>query len=215
MQLLSPLSGTEDYKWWRFTLVMTIISALYFGTNRWHLFPATLITRTWIDNAIPFVPGTVLIYLSYFFSFFAVFYQEKNQGQLKAYCLALLLLNLICNLIFILYPTTYDRRPSLAVEEMPWALEATFASLYFLDSPANCLPSLHVANSFLAALVWFRRNSRRFLLYLIWTFLISVSTLTTKQHYLYDIVMGYLAAWCSYCVVFSVLKDRLCPSAMK
>jgi membrane-associated phospholipid phosphatase len=77
-----------------------------------------------------------------------------------------------------------------------------FDFIYFFDSPANCLPSLHVANSFLATLHWFRRSSGKFWFYIFWTLIICASTLTTKQHYFYDVVGGLLVAVAWYAGIY-------------
>jgi membrane-associated phospholipid phosphatase len=187
----------HENRWHRFFYLSALITLMYLLTNRWHLFPPTTVQKTWIDTGLPFIPTSVVIYTSYFMTIISVFVLEDDQAQLDRYCLALLGLNIFCNVIFVFYPTTYDARPPLvasSLNSLSWWIDAQFRFIYFFDSPANCFPSLHVANSFLATLQWFRRYPRRFAFFLAWTLLICLSTLTTKQHYFYDLLSGLGAA---------------------
>jgi membrane-associated phospholipid phosphatase len=196
-------------KWRRFATIISLILIMYLTTNRWHLFAPSLVPRTWLDNALPFLPATVYIYASYFFTIFSVFLLEDDEHHLNVYALGLLGLNVFCNIIFIFYPTTYDARPALPEGAVPWMFDALFDFIYFFDSPANCLPSLHVANSFISTLTWYRRRNGLFWGYLLWTVLISLSTLTTKQHYFYDVLTGMGAAALWYFGILYYFRNKL------
>jgi membrane-associated phospholipid phosphatase len=84
-----------------------------------------------------------------------------------------------------------------------------------MDTPANCCPSLHVSTAFLTAFIFIdssseggvRRERRGYLaIYLVWAFAIAVSTLTTKQHYLVDVVTGFVLALAHYWVFFRLAR---------
>ncbi len=65
-----------------------------------------------------------------------------------------------------------------------------------LDPPFNTWPSLHVAFSGLVTLVvarWLERRRSVVLLWVCWA-AISISTLTVKQHFIWDVITGTLLA---------------------
>lgn len=68
------------------------------------------------------------------------------------------------------------------------------------DKPGNTFPSLHVATTVLGALRL--RHRRGGALWLLWAALISVSTLTVKQHFLVDVLGGLAVAFAVHAVVF-------------
>jgi len=74
--------------------------------------------------------------------------------------------------------------------------------MYIVDEPNNCFPSLHVSISFLASFVMWRKSRIEGVFFLIWSAAISISTLTTKQHYVADIIGGTLIAIFFYQLMF-------------
>jgi membrane-associated phospholipid phosphatase len=62
--------------------------------------------------------------------------------------------------------------------------------VYIADSPNICFPSMLVALTSVAAWNLRNRSNRLFTVFVIWTLAVIASTLTTKQHYLADIVGG-------------------------
>ncbi|HEY6402922.1 MAG TPA: phosphatase PAP2 family protein, partial [Blastocatellia bacterium] len=78
---------------------------------------------------------------------------------------------------------------------------STYRFLYSIDSAANCFPSLHVALAWLSALGLRDERRRAGALAMVWAALISISTLTTKQHYFADLVGGgALAFFCRWLI---------------
>jgi membrane-associated phospholipid phosphatase len=62
------------------------------------------------------------------------------------------------------------------------------------DKPSNCLPSLHVGICYLFSYGFYNENKKKFGISFFISTLIAISTLTTKQHYIYDIVLGFILA---------------------
>ncbi len=111
-------------------------------------------------------------------------------------------------LIFLIYPTEYPRA------DYP-SDDFVLGIFRCVDTPANCLPSLHVSATTLFAFAFsqsinskmnnialearilgfkikiYRNKILIFSVYF-WSVLIMVSTLTTKQHYLLDVFSGVL-----------------------
>jgi len=56
------------------------------------------------------------------------------------------------------------------------------------------------------------QNRRIGLLFLLWTAAIALSTLTTKQHYVMDVLSGFAIATVSYGMVFGLVPDSACPA---
>ena len=61
-----------------------------------------------------------------------------------------------------------------------------------IDAPGNTCPSLHVSTSIYISLTM--RTSTKARLWMIWGLLVSLSTLTMKQHFVWDWVGGVLLA---------------------
>jgi membrane-associated phospholipid phosphatase len=65
----------------------------------------------------------------------------------------------------------------------------------------NCFPSLHVAQCFLAAFAVHRVHRGVGMVAVLWAFLVGVSTVYTKQHYVLDVVGGIVLASVA-CAIF-------------
>ena len=177
------------------TAVLLATATLYGLNNHLHLREPTLLPVTWVDRSVPVVPWTVWVYASYPLQFAATFFTEPSRRRLNRWLWAVLAVNLVSNVVFLLWPTTIERPPVPAAD--PWTAGA-FARLHAIDTPASCLPSLHVSTAFLASFVFLARDRLRFALFFAWAVAIALSTLTTKQHHAVDVVAGLglaLAAW--------------------
>jgi len=96
---------------------------------------------------------------------------------------------------FVFYPTIAPRPLISGAHSFgAWGLSL----LYSADTPYNCFPSLHVAHSFVSALTCGRlhRGVGRFAL--LAAFLVGLSTLFTKQHYILDVLAGVVLAALAY-----------------
>ena len=155
-----------------------------------------------LDDAIPFLPGFIYIYVGAFLFWigaFAYFY-SKN----RALAARLLTADLICKVAgfatFCLYPCTL-RQP--APEEIhgfgAWLVRLIYAS----DEPSKLLPSMHCSVSILLALPAFSKHAQPVPVAVKITFplaalAICASTLFVKQHVFADVwtaAILALAAW--------------------
>ena len=170
-----------------------LIVALYLLPSRLQLFPVITLDRSFIDAWVPFLQWTIWFYISeYPFMFLAVWLGTDN-GERSRLFYAFILVAAIGLVIFILWPTAVARESpgSDGVTGLLWRW------LYNVDTPANALPSLHVANTYLAGARLRRLGSVWRVIAPAWAVSIVVSTLTTKQHYAIDIAGGIaLAAVC-------------------
>lgn len=151
------------------------------------------------DLAIPFLPWTLLIYFGAYaywaVSVIWILHGEKKQvfRFLSAYNLSLL----ISLGFYLLMPTT-NTRPVFEVNDLwTWGMRM----LYTIDTPDNLFPSLHCLLSwlFLRALAVDSKVPRWYQIFsFVFSILIFISTLTTKQHILIDILSGVLIAEACY-----------------
>ncbi len=170
-----------------------LIVALYLLPSRLQLRPVITLDRSFIDAWVPFLRWTIWFYISeYPFIFLAVWLGTDDRERSRMFY-AFILVATIGLVIFILWPTAVARESpgSDGVTGLLWRW------LYSVDTPANALPSLHVANTCLAAARLRRLGGAWRIVAPIWASLIVASTLTTKQHYAIDIAGGAaLAAVC-------------------
>lgn len=156
------------------------------------------------DLAIPFLPWTVSIYVGTFLYWAISFLLILRSGTenafrfLCAHCMSLL----IALVFFLLLPTT-NTHPQIEGGGL-WNFGMRL--IYALDTPDNLFPSLHCELSWLCfqglkKVENVPTGGKR--LALIFSLLIFVSTLTTKQHILLDVFGGWLIAEISF---------RLCGS---
>ncbi len=98
---------------------------------------------------------------------------------------------------FLLYPTVAPRPDTMMGKGFAvWGLRF----LYDADPPYNCFPSLHVAHSFVSALASYRVHRTLGFVAISCAWLVAISTLFTKQHYVADLIAGILLALAAYAV---------------
>ncbi len=153
---------------------------------------------TWMDTSIPFISRFIWVYLFFFPFAFSPILVLKSIDTFRRVAIGYLYQYLIAFLMFILYPTRIVR-PDVAVHS--FSTQAV-AMIYRIDPGFNDFPSMHVANSWFVALIFYRYNKKLGILFMFIASLISVSTLYVKQHYLIDIPAGILDALLVYYVVF-------------
>jgi len=188
--MLRPLNARNRH--WAAALVFAVATVVYLATNHLHLTAPHLLPMTWVDAGVPFIPGTVWIYNTDYFFFISVYaLLSSDLDALNKYCLSFLALIVASGLIFMVWPTVYPRDLFPLPATLDAATAGSFALLRRLDTPANCCPSLHVSGVTLALLAFMdRRRPARSVLFFAWGALIVLSTLTTKQHYVIDVVAG-------------------------
>ena len=149
-----------------------------------------------LDRAIPLVPSTFWIYGSVYFIFFASCWLQKDLKVYNRFLYTYLASYLLIAIFFCLYPTEFPRDQ---FPVSPTTTSGIALSLFRqVDLPNNCFPSMHVGTCVLVTLPFFRRRPKVFWVFALWTLAIAVTTLTTKQHYLVDVVAGFVYAFVMY-----------------
>lgn len=178
--MLKKISGWIETNRWKSFFVFFGLLAIYTPINHFPLFNPYKLPFIFGEEQIPFLGWTTYIYLSLFLYVpLAVYLIPK--GRYARMIFALSIMCLIHFVIFIFFPTEYPR----AEIDTNFIL---FEFLKILDAPTNCFPSLHVGLSMFLAIALLRtRGDRLSLLFFFWAILITLTTLTTKQHYVLDV----------------------------
>lgn len=148
-----------------------------------------------LDLRIPFLPWTVSIYLGAFLYWVIAIIVILHSGKENAFrflCAHMLAL-LVALVFFIFLPTTNTRSIPVGNGFWEWGMRMVYA----LDTPDNLFPSLHCELSWLCWRSLGKASGvSRFWkgFALVFTLLVFVSTLTTKQHILIDVLGGWLIA---------------------
>ncbi len=162
---------------------------LYLVPNHFPTYEPFELPLTLLDRMVPLLPASIYVYLSEYFLIFSAYFLVRDPAITARYLRAMLCLLLVSALVFVLFPTTYPRHLYPLPDGLDPATRFFFELQRFADTPNNCFPSLHVGTVLMAALS-LRENRRWFGIYLVWALLISISTLTTKQHYVWDVFGG-------------------------
>lgn len=147
------------------------------------------------EEKIPFLPWTFFIYCLVYIVPAMAFLLLKTRESLIISVRAFFAAIAIHIIVWFFYPVEYNLRPAILPLE-PQPLMHWIDFLFRLDNPpVNCFPSLHVTYAFLTffAIKTYRRKLAPY--FLILAILISVSTLTFKQHFVADVVAGFFVAW--------------------
>lgn len=181
----------------------------------WHHYDMT----TSLDLLTPFAPWTVSIYLGCYVFWCINYYlctlQEKTERD-RFFC-ADALAKTLCFLFFLIIPTT-NVRPEITEYQNIWDL--LMKLVYRFDEADNLFPSIHCLVSWLC---WIGVRKRKDIpigyryFSLITAVAVCISTLTTKQHVIADVIGGVLLAELCYilsdfpkvCRNYSVIYSHL------
>jgi membrane-associated phospholipid phosphatase len=139
------------------------------------------------EHAVPFIAWSIVPYLSINILFPLSFFWCATNRDLNTHALRLLSVQLISYACFVFWPVANDRAlPPLSGIE-GWLYDTLLA----FDRPFNMAPSLHV--SVLIILVDLARRYSQGIVWALamcWATAILLSTQTTWQHHLFDVVSG-------------------------
>lgn len=177
----------------RFAVVLAalyvVFSASYLSINEFSVGRDAHVLFLPGEARLPFLPIFEYLYvLTYFLPLFLLV-TIHDYAAFRRLAIAFVVTLAIAYTTYLLYPV-YFERPHLEVTSLhTWLL-----SLSYLDKPYNHFPSLHVALSWLTVFTSQVPRSARIALATVAAG-ISVSTLFVKQHYIVDVVYGFLLAY--------------------
>jgi membrane-associated phospholipid phosphatase len=186
----APGIATPAYKWTVGLGMAALQSLVYFGIGHLHLDRSTELLRTRLDDAIPFWPWTAWCYLPFYAGVFLIAIAGfKRRALFNRALQAVLIVMTIGALCHVFIGAEYPR----PVLHPPYAdVSATFmAFVQRIDPPGNVFPSLHVAHTTMLALILIKDRPLLGRIALAMATALALSTLTTKQHFIADVVSGY------------------------
>jgi membrane-associated phospholipid phosphatase len=162
---------------------------------------------------IPFVPESVLVYMSIYLLFAAAPFILRRPVELDALAATFVVVILVAAVCFLVFPAdSYFCTPTAMGR---WEGLVHFAK--WLARPHNFAPSLHVGLAVCCVTIYARRAPGwgKVVLWL-WALAIALSTLVLHQHHVIDVVTGWLLGWAGVRVVFdhwrAGRKDPASPS---
>ncbi|MDY4367509.1 phosphatase PAP2 family protein [Pectobacterium brasiliense] len=150
----------------------------------------TVLPTSFVDEWIPFSASAIWLYLS-FFIIVPLSYLSCPITRLAGLRRATQLTALIAGAVYLIFPTTMVYPQVVGNDLSTRVLQL----LLRIDSPQNCLPSLHIALTVLA--VWAMSDSQQKVktgLYLLWGAAIALSILQLRRHLFIDLVTGAILA---------------------
>lgn len=186
--------ASPAYKWTLGGALAALQSAVYFGIGHLHLNRSTEILRTRLDDAIPFWPWTAWCYLPFYAGVFIIAVAGiKRRALFNRAVMAVLIVMSLGAIGHVFVSAEYPRPvlhppyPDLSAAFLAWVQR--------IDPPGNVFPSLHVAHTTMLALLLIKDRPRLGRIALAMATALALSTLTTKQHFLADVVSGYALAF--------------------
>ena len=170
---------------WQMLLGWGSVGLVYHFSDRWQA-PGRLMSPGWLDQMIPFSPHGIWLYLS-FFVLIPCGYLLTPLSSLSWLRRAMQLAALGAGAVYMLWPTTmhYPEVQSSGISAQLLSL------LKQVDSMQNCLPSLHIALSVLAAWAISRTGHKgATVLAWLWVLLIGFSILQLRRHLFVDVISG-------------------------
>ena len=164
-----------------------------------------------VDGLIPFCEYFIIPYYFWFVFLIGMLLYSLlfNIDTFKKFMWYIIITNTITLLIYAIYPTAQNLRPTVFERHNIFTVIA--AKLYAFDTNTNVCPSLHVINSVAVVLAaWNDKNLctafKRFL-FVFAAILISMSTVYLKQHSIIDVFAALIL--CALCYPF-VFSKKLC-----
>ena len=180
------------------------VTALFFGAYFaiGHAVETHRTLATPLDAAIPFVPASIAVYAGVYGLMLYPLFTVRSGAWLRRTVAAYALVIAVCLVTFAVWPVSGAalRAPADAIDPTRftgWGV----ALCYALDPPFNLFPSAHVAIALVAALAAWRVRSPGSGLALAAVAGVAVSTCTTKQHYVLDVVAGAVLGGVAYAVL--------------
>jgi membrane-associated phospholipid phosphatase len=157
------------------------------------------------ELVIPFVPETVLIYMSIYLLFLAAPFVLRDREKFLALSITLNTVILVAGICFVLVPA----EPAFAPPKSLGAFPGLFRFADWLNLTTNLVPSLHVALS-VGCVAAFATRAGSIGKAVLWTWAAATaaSTLLTHQHHVVDVVAGFALAGAAFKFIYGPLATR-------
>ncbi len=187
------------------TIFVVCVYAVYFPLSFYTASLEPYDLSLWIDRVTPLSINWIYIYAMVFLTGFVPIVVIRQPRIFYVAVKAFLLVEVMAYLSFVLFPVHVHRPLDIPIESFAaWGLRLC----YFLDQPANCFPSLHVAMALLASLACWKVDRFVGLVTFVLALFISASTMLVKQHYFSDVLFGAFLAFGAYIIFLHKVELR-------
>ena len=194
----------KDNKMFIITIIILLggQSLMYYGLKFLQANPNYI--NYYLDDKIPFIGYFIYIYnMFYPFTLIALFYlYKKDKDTYYKGIIAGTIGYLICDIIFILYPTIMYRPIIPSISPITdFVIKITFI---YDNPPLNCFPSIHCLFSFqvIYSFLSSKLSNRDKIIVTFISLLIIISTLLVKQHYIFDVISAFLI-----CIITNLFEN--------
>lgn len=147
--------------------------------------------KTFLDDQIPFIAGSVWTYLLIFPSALLPLFVVRCQRLFRRTAIAYAIVITVSLFCFAYFPvTSLGLRADSAMLDLGRASGWAVATLYSIDPPYNLFPSLHLSIAVLAAFAVWKAARRYGAAAFLTLVVVAVSVCTVKQHVVLDVVGG-------------------------
>lgn len=195
---------SNSQKWWVGPLGIIAFVVFYMTPNHIHLFEPSYLYMFELERDIPFIDWSIWIYISDYLYIAAVFVLLKQKENMNRIYYSQILMLFVAMIFFTIYPTAYPR-PQV---EYVGVTGSFLQLLHSIDTPCNAFPSIHVGMTFLAGFGFIREQRKLLPFFMLWAVLISISTVTVKQHYFLDVAGGFLMSILFYWIGTKIKERR-------
>jgi membrane-associated phospholipid phosphatase len=168
--------------------------------------------RTRLDDIIPFWPWTAWCYLPFYAAIFVMAIVGFRRRALFNRALGAVVVVLLIGAMGHLFIGAEYPRPVLQ-PPYPNVSAAFMAAVQHIDPPGNVFPSLHVAHTTMLSLLLLRDRPVLGRVALVMATMLALSTLTTKQHFVADVLAGYVLAFFGRAIALRGLRPVAVPAA--
>lgn len=182
----------------------SIVFTMVYNYSAWHTSKFENVPSFVFDfeKYIPFISWTIIPYMTSGIFFCSVFFFCKTKEQLTVLTKRMLFVTIIAGVCFLLFPLQFSL-PKPEINSPIFRIPFHFLKIF--DSPFNQAPSLHIVYAFIFWSV-FKNVKRGRIFLMILLILLGISTLTTYQHHLIDILSGAFLAHLSF-ILFPYRKN--------
>jgi hypothetical protein len=184
-----PRERTVAENAWALLLLAAFQTTFYMTMNHVQWFPARSLPLTPLDRTVPFLPWTVVPYMLLLWLGPLPILFVRRRATFRRALVAYGLCVLVTGACFTFWPTACPR-PVLSARHDGWDARM-YRLLTLLDTPACAFPSMHIILPTICAWVALRERQRYAVPFAVFLALLVPSVLTTKQHYLVDVLAGF------------------------
>ncbi|HQM44836.1 MAG: phosphatase PAP2 family protein [Syntrophaceae bacterium] len=186
-------------------LLVSFYTVGYLGINRLNAYRDSYYDVSfWFEKDIPFVPSFIIAYSLVFVLVAILFLMLENMADFREMVTRFFIMTLICFAFFLILPVRMNFRPEMVMTD-DWITQAV-CFYFWIDQPYNLFPSMHLSASFFSAFYCLSKKRMVGYVSMIMAILVGISVVLLKQHYILDVVAGFLLAFC--CFFFSCTRFK-------